>query len=370
MRRDKVVSKDEIKKRVPGARVYLRPESPLWQVQFTVDGRKVRRSSGTDDEHSAWLVLDRLYAALFEISFKAAAVEFFQIKSRTLKPTTLRAYQCALRSVDPIFGTLLLREITAEVIKNFVRARRSEVSDTTVKRELSFLSSVFTFAQVEMTGAPEVNPFKALSKRHLKEKPRDYYLSFEEYQRLLAQCRRPYQKVVIQTAARTGMRHAEIRMFRKAWVNWNQGGYGEIQLPREYTKSGRPRIIPILPDYVDTLRDWIENEAHSDSEFVFTHGDPPNQFTSFQGFFKVARKNAGLEGMRFHDLRHTFASWWVQSGGSLLVLKDILGHADLQMVQRYAHLDTAAAHREVTRLAGHTQGHNTPDTQRNDDIKD
>lgn len=342
--------REDIKKRVPGARVYLRERSKFWQIQYTENGRKIRQSSGVQDEDTAWQELDRIYSQRNTLSFRQAAVDFFEVKKKTLAPTTVKGYLFALQNVNPTFGDKYLREIDLEMIKGFVAKRRLEVSDTTVRRELAFLSSVFTHAQVEMTGAPEHHPFIGYSKRHLKENRREYYLTPPEFERLLSVCPQEWQRMVLRVAVFTGMRHQEICALRKDWINWSRGVHGEIQLPKELTKAKRARVIPILPELSDTLKTWVETD---DSPWVFSRRVSEEEFkpyTSFQGFFRLARKNAKLESLRFHDLRHTFASWWVQRGGTLLVLKDILGHATLQMVDRYAHLDTDASHREVQKF--------------------
>jgi integrase len=79
-------------------------------------------------------------------------------------------------------------------------------------------------------------------------------------------------------------------------------------------------------------------------------------FSTFQNFFRLARTRAGLKDVTIHDLRHTFASWWVQSGGDMYVLKDILGHSSMQMVERYGHLDAEATHRAAMKISEHTFG--------------
>lgn len=343
---------EEIRRRVPGARVYRRPRSSYWQIQYRKeDGTPVRLSSGERDEAAAWEALDEAYLRVTALSFQDAVVHFFESKQRSLKPSTMRGYLFSLQAVDPFFGSLLLQDIQLPKIKKFVQARRREVSDTTVRRDLAFVSSVFTHAQVELEGAPETNPIKSFSKRHLKEHPREFYLTIDEFKRLRDACISPWQRSVVTVAVYTGMRHQELCQMRKSWIRWDRGETGEIQLPREFTKANRPRVIPILPELSSTLLEWCQS---NDSPWVFSHGDPAQPYTSFQGFFRLARERAGLKQLRFHDLRHTFASWWVQRGGSLMVLKDILGHANLQMVERYAHLDTEAAHRELAGLARHT----------------
>nr|WP_280137556.1 site-specific integrase [Methylobacterium sp. Leaf125] len=73
-------------------------------------------------------------------------------------------------------------------------------------------------------------------------------------------------------------------------------------------------------------------------------GDPKKAFAG-------ACRRAGIAEFRFHDLRHTFASWWVQNGGDLYRLSRILGHATLQMTTRYSHLRTDDLHEELERVS-------------------
>jgi integrase/recombinase XerD len=200
-------------------------------------------------------------------------------------------------------------------------------------------------------GVPEVNPFKTLPKRHLKEVKRRRFLTPIEYQRLERALLEEWHRVVLEAFVYTGFRHREMRMFRQCWIQWDRGEFGQIQLPEEYAKNDEPRIIPMFPRLRDTLKNWC---ARQSSEFVFAHWSHSEQewlpYTSFQGFWTGACRRAGVEDVRIHDLRHTFASWWVQKGGHMAALKELLGHADMRMVDRYAHLNTEAQHREVGRI--------------------
>lgn len=338
----------------PGVRIYRRSGSRFWYVDEGQRGsEKGRWSTGKSDPEEAWEVYrDRLRQSA-ELSFQEAVVDFFQVKKRSLKPTTLRGYSFSLKAVDPVFGRLFLNEIDATTIKRYIQLRRKVVSDASVRRDIAFLSSVFTHAQVGMEkSTPELNPFMAFSKRHLKETKRDNFLTRAEFEKLEKACTTEIHRVILTTAVHTGMRHGELLAFRKDWIEWGRGQHGEINLPASINKNGKPRSIPVFPELADTLRDWC---VKAPGDHVFSHWSQVDQahvpFTSFQGFFRLARTRAGLKDLRFHDLRHTFASWWVQKGGNLMVLRDMLGHSNLQMVERYSHLDTGAAHRAVDEMS-------------------
>ena len=74
-------------------------------------------------------------------------------------------------------------------------------------------------------------------------------------------------------------------------------------------------------------------------------------YATLRTYFERARDSAGLPHVRFHDLRHTYASWLVQSGIGLTAVRDLLGHANLAVTSRYAHLATGHL-REAARAAG------------------
>jgi site-specific recombinase XerD len=85
------------------------------------------------------------------------------------------------------------------------------------------------------------------------------------------------------------------------------------------------------------------------SPYVFCDSEG-NRFYEVKRSFATACKKAGLENIRFHDLRHTFASHLVMKGASLKVVQELLGHADIKMTMRYAHLSQAHMRESVSLL--------------------
>lgn len=337
----------------PTGITYTRPESRfIWLQISTPDGRKLRKSSKTTDQREAERRLQQEISRLSSLSFREAVVDFFEVKGRNLREKTLSNYRTSLRTVDPFLGHLTLFDIGREVLKDLVRERRKTVSDTSVRRDLAFVSSVFSHAIETMPGAPEHNPVLSFSKRHLKENERVRWLRPREYQKLLDACSNDMQQIILQTAVHTGMRHGELVALRKSMIDFDRK---EITLDVDTTKSKRERVIPLC----DTLCQSLEKLcSRIPGDLVFAYVDQRSQrwrpYTSFKSSWQGIMKRSGLENTRFHDLRHTFASWWVQSGGNLMHLRDILGHSSLQMVQRYAHLNTAAHHQEIRKVFGHS----------------
>lgn len=329
-------------------RVYARPESANLWIEFTApDGSKVRRSARTQNRQEAEAELTRQIALSKSLTFQAAVVDFFEVNDRPggLRKKTLENYRVSLRAVAPFLQDLCLLEIDAEVLKSFVQQRRRAVSDTTVKRDLAFVSTVFSHAVETMPGGPSVNPVLSFSKKKLREQARTRWLRPAEYERLRQSCYSDLQRLVIETAVLTGMRHSELTGLRQHMINFSRR---EVVLHVDLTKSKRERVIPLSEQLCVQLEELC---AQHDDDLVFHYIHPRTRrrmpYTTFARWWPGVRSRAHLDDVRFHDLRHTFASWWVQAGGSLMTLRDLLGHSSMHMVERYAHLNTAGFHDEI-----------------------
>jgi integrase/recombinase XerD len=261
----------------------------------------------------------------------------------------MHQYLNSVRALDPYLKKLQLSEIVGSVLKGFMADRRKVVSDPSVRRDLATGSSIFSTAQATLPRqVPEANPFRLLSKRHLKEVKRRRYLTPDEYTRIESALTLEWHRVALEVFVYTGMRHGEVRAFKKDWIHWGASEHGEIHLPQELTKTNEPRVLPMFPKLKGTLEGWC---ARHPGDYVFSHWSQPDQeyipFASFQPFWTRVKLRAGVKDVRIHDLRHTFASWWIQKGGDMMALKDMLGHADLRMTERYAHLNSEAQHRAI-----------------------
>ena len=148
----------------------------------------------------------------------------------------------------------------------------------------------------------------------------------------------PYLKDFIVIATNTGMRKGEILSLK-----WTQIRNGFIYL--EKTKTDESRQIPINRDLEECLT-RIRRRKQLTSTYVFS--DERGGFIKdIKTAFKSALKRAGIFDFRPHDLRHTFASHYLMRDGSLKGLKEILGHKDIKMTMRYAHLSKEFVKEEI-----------------------
>jgi integrase len=175
---------------------------------------------------------------------------------------------------------------------------------------------------------------------------RDRYLSEDELSRLKrALDEKKYRKgtndlnktvhrlrLIVLVAVATGMRASEI--FGLLWsdVLYNEG----LLAVRAKLKGGKMRYVPMTPELASELRRFpvVINE---DRIFPPKPGATSGR-QRVEGSFEDLLERAAIRNFRFHDLRHTFASWYMMSGGDLYELAKILGHSNIKMTERYAKL--------------------------------
>jgi integrase len=221
-----------------------------------------------------------------------------------------------------------LDEITKAKIDKIKVAKKSEgVSNSTVNRTLELLRSILNRAQQEwewLDSTPSV--------RMLPEQPtRIRWLTHEESVRLineLPEHLKAMARFTLATGLResnvTGLQWSQLDMQRRcAWVHADQA------------KGKKAIAVPLNEDALAVIRQQFgKHDTH-----VFTYeGNPVTRANNHA--WRKALVRAGVKDFRWHDLRHTWASWHVQNGTPLHVLKELGGWADLTMVLRYAHLSS------------------------------
>lgn len=231
-------------------------------------------------------------------------------------------------------GTYTLATITPEILGRHRDELQSKegLAPGTVNRYLSALSKAFSNAVKEWHWLPD-NPLSRVNK---KTEPRGVvrYLSDDERAGLLDACRKSEYKplyLIVLFALTTGMRRGEL--FGLRWQ--------DIDLERRVavlhnTKNGDRRSVPIVPEVAELLREH-GRVRRLDSDQVFAVEGAPEVWL-FDKAWYAALSVAKIKDFRFHDLRHTAASYLAMSGATTAEIAAVLGHRTLQMVKRYAHL--------------------------------
>ncbi len=162
------------------------------------------------------------------------------------------------------------------------------------------------------------------------EVERDRWLTRAEADRLI-RCCAPHLAALVRYALATGCRASEI-----TGLEWERVDLARKTAWLNQTKNGTPRGVPLNVDAVEVLREQIGKHPR----FVFTHRGEPIRWELTNSGWHAALKRAGIKDFRFHDLRHTWASWHRQAGTSCDELKDLGGWKSRQMVDRYAKFAT------------------------------
>jgi len=229
---------------------------------------------------------------------------------------------------NPIFKTLGLR------------------TGSTVNRYLACLASLYKWAkQRRISPRGFVSPTRGVD-RFPEQPGRVRYLSDEERERLLAVAKTaawPKFHALVLMAIVTGARHGELLRLRWRDIDIDKG----VAYVAE-TKNGEPRVLPITPP---VIRELLRFRRDPD-RLVFESRRNPGKPMSTENPWRRALADAKLKNFRFHDLRHSCASYLAQSGASLLEIADVLGHRTTVIVRRYAHLNTDSKQALVQRVLG------------------
>lgn len=326
--------------------LYQRKDSSCWWINLNHNGHRIQQSTGTTDRVKAQELHDRLKASLWEQerlgvkprhSWKEAVVLYLR---ETGHKASSACDQAHLRWLDRFLGNLFLDEINRQLIDQIREARLSDgVKPATVNRLLETLRAVLNRAVSEwewLDKAPRV--------RMLPEPDRRIrWLTPSEAERLLAELPEHLAAMAcfsLETGLRrsnvTGLQWSQVDLDRRqAWVHADQA------------KGRKPITVPLSAVAVEVLRQQLgKHETH-----VFSYlGKPVIQANTKA--WRLALQRAGIENFRWHDLRHTWASWHVQSGTPLHALQELGAWQCVEMVRRYAHLSGEHLAEYVDRMSG------------------
>ncbi|MDO8313914.1 MAG: site-specific integrase [Rugosibacter sp.] len=233
------------------------------------------------------------------------------------------------------------------------KRKAGQRSGATLNRYLVALGALFAWARRNrLVPRGFESPTKHIEK-HTESRGRVRYLSNDERERLLAACREsawPRLYLLVLMALTTGARRGELLGLRWKDVDIERGE-AHIGADKDTeTKNGDARCLILLPQVSVELERFAPKDAHKSDALVFRSRLRPSQPYAMAEAFRDALQATSIKNFRFHDCRHTAASYMAQHGASLLEIADTLGHRQLRMVQRYAHLNTDSRRRLMTRV--------------------
>ena len=242
-------------------------------------------------------------------------------------------------------GHYLLADLTpAHIAEHRDLLSREHRANSTVNGYLAALSHALTVA-VQEWGWLDDTPMRKVTK--LREpRGRVRFLSDDERQRLLDACKTSKNKslyTIVVLALATGARQQELLSLR-----WSAVDLKRCTLTFHETKNGERRAVPLTGYALDLLKRYA-NQCDPNVDFVFPIYTS-NKRRRVSDAWKHAVKRGDIHDFRFHDLRHTFASYLAMNGATLAEIAEALGHKTLAMVKRYAHLSEAHTASVVARM--------------------
>ncbi len=205
-------------------------------------------------------------------------------------------------------------------------------SPSTVVRYLAVLSHAFTVAMKEW-GWVEDSPMRKVTKPR-EPRGRVRFLLEDERKNLLEACKassNPFLYTAVVVALSTGMRQAELMNLRWSDVDLKKG-----RIILEETKNGERRAIPVAGLALQLLKE-LDLKRNVVTALLFPGKDPKHPM-DLRFSWERALEEAGIKDFRWHDLRHSTASYLAMNQASIASIAEILGHKTLQMVKRYSHL--------------------------------
>ncbi|MDA8384319.1 MAG: site-specific integrase [Betaproteobacteria bacterium] len=312
--------------------LFKRKDSTHWWIKLTTrDGRRIQQSTGTTDKVKAQELHDKLKASLWDQerlgikparSWREAVVRWLE---ETSEKATHKEDIRKLRWLDAHLGSLTLDQITLDVIDRIRSARLKEGSKGTCNRYLALIRAILRRACDEwewIDKVPKVRLFK-------ESNSRERSLTVEQAKALLAELPE-HQREVVSFALATGLRQSNVLKLEWRQVNLDQR---HAWIDGWQSKNRRPISVPLNAAAISVLQRQIGK--HPERVFTF-RGKPLN--TANTRAWQAARRRAGIEDFRWHDLRHTWATWQRQAGTPTHELQRLGGWRTGSMVERYAHL--------------------------------
>ncbi|WP_170326245.1 site-specific integrase [Ruegeria arenilitoris] len=261
------------------------------------------------------------------------------------KPTTARDYHSVIRRfIRPKLGPIPIAEVTRADVVAFHHGLRE--TPYQANRAAAMLSKLFNLAEDWGLRQPGSNPARRIKKFREEEKKR--YLSDVEQIRLgevLTEALEDGTETVYVVSALLLLIYTGCRLSEILTLRWDYVTSHHLELPD--SKTGRRRI-PLPREAYDIL---MELPRQPGNPYVILGGSDTGPLNNLQKPWRRIRKTAGLEDVRIHDLRHTYASVAMKDGIDPFTLKEIMGHKNLTTTLRYAHLADDAVQRAAGSVA-------------------
>lgn len=333
-----------------------RQKGTVYRVRVMVKGQRVtkcfyRKYDAMRFEQD--VRLDHRVADGLKLKFGDAANQWLENHARPRKaPATVINNEALLRNeIIPTFGNFNLADISPQQIDNFIAKLVVRMSHASVNRRLELIRSIYNY-HIRRRNVI-YSPMSGVAFLKVDPKPMKFW-TLEEVRTFLKHTKEKYENspkeyiyLLYLLALNTGMRAGELIALKWSAVDFNNRlisvcrslchSTGQV---RETTKGRRIRHVPINDALIGPLR--TAYARRNGVEWVLhTSGSTLDQNNIRKRNWKPDIRESEVSKIRFHDLRHTYASHFLMNGGELFKLQAILGHADVRTTMRYAHFSKA-----------------------------
>ncbi len=325
--------------------LYKRKDSSNWWVKIAHKGKCLQQSTGTPDRVKAQEYHDTLKASLWaqERLGTRPSYSWNEAVVRYLEETTYKASQADDKSncrwLDTYLNGVALHTIDRERLDWITKEKiATGVANATVNRTLEVIRAILRKAAYDWEWIEKVPKFRMLR----EPKRRIRWLTREEADTLLDELP-AHLRVMADFSLETGLRQSNV-----TGLQWSQVDLGRrcAWIHPDQAKARKAIAVPLSKAAVLLLRKEIGKHPVN----VFTYAGKPIGQVNTKAW-RAALERAGIEDFRWHDLRHTWASWHAQAGTPLHVLQELGGWESVEMVRRYAHLSSDHLIEYVDRLS-------------------
>lgn len=316
--------------------LFKRAGSPYWQTEIVVKGTRVVRSTGTtsrrDAEQFERALRDQLRREVAEprrtpqTTLDQAAGRYWSEHGRRLRDArNVRRWLVYITThIDR--DTPISELSTRHVVEMVEAMRQRAIGEISINRTVTCLQGVHNRAAKAWELPGRVIDWRQLKTR---ERSRVQYLEHDEALRLLAELPEHIRAVVLFMLA-TGLRKREA-----FGLTWDKVRSGSVTVT---VKGGYEREVPLSADAANVIANQTREGA-----YVFNT-------RNWRKEFEAARLRAGVASIRWHDLRHTFATRLGRSGADLAVIREALGHSSIAVTQKYRHVVSGEVSAALARL--------------------
>jgi integrase len=326
--------------------LYKRKDSPHWWVKLSLKGRRVQQSTGTSERQATQEYHDKLKVGLWEqerLGVKPRRI-WNEAVVRYLAETSHKASQAddksQLRWLDRFLNGASLEAINRDLLDRIMAERvAGKASNATVNRTLEVVRAILRKAVYDWDWLDKAPRMRMLPEPNRRVR----WINRDEADRLTAALPK-HLAAMARFSLETGLRRSNVTgllwtqvdlVRRSAWVHADQA------------KARKAIAVPLSAAAVIVLREQLGKHA----THVFSFRSKPVRQVSTKAWYQ-ALERAGIQDFRWHDLRHTWASWHAQAGTPLHVLQELGGWESADMVRRYAHLSSEHLAEYADRMSG------------------